>query len=64
MVKKFFKKIESNWLVEPGLSLSDLKEGDIVEVVMDRIPADLAPGGWDEFPKLDKNNCLILKRVV
>jgi hypothetical protein len=34
MVKKFFKKIESNWLVEPGLSLSDLKEGDIVEFEM------------------------------
>lgn len=34
-----------------------------VEIVMDRIPADLAPGGWDVFPKLDKDNCLILKRV-
>lgn len=34
-----------------------------VEVVMDRIPADLAPGGWDVFPKLDAENCLILKRV-
>ena len=35
-----------------------------VEIVMDKIPADLAPGGWDVFPKLDENNCLILKRVV
>lgn len=34
-----------------------------VEVIMDRIPADLAPGGWDMFPKLDENNCLILKRA-
>ena len=34
-----------------------------VEVIMDRIPADLAPDGWDVFPKLDKDNCLILKRV-
>jgi hypothetical protein len=34
-----------------------------VEVVMDRIPADLAPDGWDVFPKLDAENCLILKRV-
>ena len=34
-----------------------------VEVEMDRIPADLAPGGWDVFPKLDENGCLILKRV-
>jgi hypothetical protein len=34
-----------------------------VEVVMDRIPADLAPGGWDVFPKLDAENCLILKKV-
>ena len=34
-----------------------------VEVVMDRIPADLAPGGWDVFPKLDAESCLILKRV-
>jgi hypothetical protein len=33
-----------------------------VEVVMDKIPADLAPGGWDVFPKLDENNCLILKK--
>jgi hypothetical protein len=35
-----------------------------VEVVMDRIPADLAPGGWDVFPKLDSQGCIILKRVV
>ena len=34
-----------------------------VEVIMDKIPADLAPGGWDVFPKLDAENCLILKRV-
>ena len=34
-----------------------------VEVVMDRIPADLAPDGWDVFPKLDAQNCIILKRV-
>ena len=34
-----------------------------VEVVMDRIPADLAPGGWDVFPKLDADGCLILKRI-
>jgi hypothetical protein len=35
-----------------------------VEVVMDKIPADLAPGGWDVFPKLDEEGCLILKRVI
>lgn len=35
-----------------------------VEVEMDRIPADLAPGGWDVFPKLDSQGCIILKRVV
>jgi hypothetical protein len=35
-----------------------------VEVVMDKIPADLAPGGWDVFPRLDKEGCIILKRVV
>lgn len=34
-----------------------------VEVIMDRIPADLAPGGWDVFPKLDKEGCIVLKRV-
>ncbi|MCX6195573.1 MAG: hypothetical protein NTY55_02820 [Flavobacteriia bacterium] len=33
-----------------------------VEVVMDRIPADLAPGGWDVFPKLDAEGCIILKK--
>ena len=32
-----------------------------VEIVMDRIPADRAPNGWDEFPKLDDDGCLILK---
>ena len=35
-----------------------------VEIEMDRIPADLAPGGWDVFPKLDSHGCIILKRVV
>lgn len=35
-----------------------------VEIVMDKIPADLAPGGWDVFPRLDKEGCIILKRVV
>jgi hypothetical protein len=34
-----------------------------VEIVMDKIPADLAPGGWDVFPKLDSQGCLILKKV-
>jgi len=33
-----------------------------VEVEMDRIPADLAPDGWDVFPKLDAKGCLILKK--
>jgi hypothetical protein len=35
-----------------------------VEVEMDRIPADLAPDGWDVFHKLDSQGCIILKRVV
>jgi hypothetical protein len=35
-----------------------------VEVEMDRIPADLAPGGWDVFPRLDKEGCIILKKVL
>jgi hypothetical protein len=35
-----------------------------VEVEMDRIPADLAPDGWDVFPKLDAEGCLILKKVL
>jgi hypothetical protein len=35
-----------------------------VEIVMDRIPADLAPGGWDVFPKLDAEGCLILKQIL
>ena len=34
-----------------------------VEVEMDRIPADLAPGGWDVFPKLDAEGCIILKKA-
>jgi hypothetical protein len=34
-----------------------------VEVVMDRIPADLAPGGWDVFPKLDEKGCIILRKI-
>jgi hypothetical protein len=32
-----------------------------VEIEMDAIPADRAPGGWDRFPKLDADGCLILK---
>jgi hypothetical protein len=44
-------------------SLQQPKEIE-VEVIMDKIPADLAPGGWDVFPKLDKEGCLILKRVI
>jgi hypothetical protein len=31
---------------------------------MDKIPADLAPGGWDVFPKLDSQGCLILKKEL
>ena len=34
-----------------------------VEIVMDRVSADRAPNGWDEFPKLDEDGCLILKRI-
>lgn len=33
-----------------------------VEIVTDSIPCDRAPNGWDTFPKLDQNGCLILKR--
>ena len=44
-------------------SLQQLKEIE-VEIVMDRIPADLAPGGWDVFPKLDDQGCIILKKVL
>jgi hypothetical protein len=35
-----------------------------VEIIMDKIPADLAPGGWDVFPKLDESGCLILKKIL
>jgi hypothetical protein len=34
-----------------------------VEVEMDAIPADRAPGGWDRFLKLDSDGCLILKTI-
>jgi hypothetical protein len=34
-----------------------------VEVEMDAIPADRAPNGWDIFPKLDSEGCLILKKI-
>ena len=34
-----------------------------VEIVMDRVSADRAPNGWDEFPKLDEDGCLILRRI-
>lgn len=33
-----------------------------VEIEMEAIPADRAPNGWDTFPKLDLEGCLILKR--
>ena len=35
-----------------------------VEVKMDAIPADRAPGGWDIFPELDADGCLILQKSV
>ena len=35
-----------------------------VEVEMARIPVDLAPDGWDVFPKLDESGCLILKQIL
>ena len=34
-----------------------------VEIEMDRVSADRAPNGWDEFPKLDEDGCLILRRI-
>jgi hypothetical protein len=34
-----------------------------VEVEMDAILADRAPGGWDRFLKLDSDGCLILKTI-
>jgi len=34
-----------------------------VEIEMDSIPADRAPNGWDTFPKLDSEGCLILKKI-
>lgn len=35
-------------------------EWDVI-VEMESIPADRAPNGWDTFPKLDVDGCLILK---
>lgn len=32
-----------------------------VEIEMNSIPVDRAPNGWDIFPKLDSDDCLILK---
>jgi hypothetical protein len=34
-----------------------------VEIEMNAIPADRAPNGWDIFPKLDSEGCLILKKI-
>ena len=34
-----------------------------VEIEMDFIPADRALNGWDTFPKLDTEGCLILKKI-
>jgi len=56
------KESESNY-DEFIQSLQQPKEIE-VEIVMDKIPADLAPGGWDVFPKLDAKDCLILKKVL
>jgi hypothetical protein len=30
---------------------------------MNRVPADRAPDGWDVFPKIDKNGCIIIKSI-
>ena len=32
-----------------------------VEIELDSIPADRAPGGWDVFPKIEFNSIKILK---
>lgn len=47
--------------IERDVPKNDLDGWD-VEIVMDRVPADRAPNGWSEFPKLDDDGCLILKR--
>jgi len=57
-----FKERQFKFIDDYIQHLQKPKEID-VEVEMDRIPADLAPGGWDVFPKLDENNCLILKKA-
>lgn len=54
---------ETNWQTAINYAQSLQQTEWEVEVVMDRIPADLAPGGWDVFPKLDTDGCLILKIV-
>jgi len=49
--------------IERDVPKNDLDGWD-VEIVMDRIPADRAPNGWDEFPKLDEDGCLILTKNI
>ena len=51
--------VTMKWFEQPILKT----EWD-VEIVMDRIPADRAPNGWDEFPKLDEDGCLILTKNI
>jgi hypothetical protein len=58
-----FKERQFKFIDDYIQHLQKPKEID-VEVEMDRIPADLAPGGWDVFPKLDESGCLILKKVL
>ena len=69
--KKFSEKelaeaLTNSWSFHGGITdyVKSLQqtEWDVI-VEMDRIPADRAPEGWEVFPKLDAEGCLILKRI-
>jgi hypothetical protein len=59
---KYKLSLENCEEIERDVPKNDLDGWD-VEIVMDRIPADRAPKGWDEFPMLDDDGCLILKKI-
>jgi hypothetical protein len=61
--QRHFERMDETQLIEikNGFIQSLQQTEWDVEIEMDAIPADRAPGGWDRFPKLDADGCLILK---
>lgn len=59
-----YEFVDKKYEIKQNQFIQSLQQNEWeVEVDMDAIPADRAPNGWDTFPKLDADGCIILKRV-